>query len=1090
MSQYPNPYGHGQYPGTYPPPPYPYPATGYSAPGQSSDPAQLHRDASQAAYNFNAGHIPGLGIGGTSAADGQRHPALGIESWPQVPPFFMPTQGPPQPRLDSSTVPIQSQSSAAHHVKPGPQSSGQPAPAVAHPTADVDMEEGELSEGQFEDLYEPREYIPATAPPPTSKLPAAHPIADLSQPTSAADTPDGGFYASDEESGDKALNGDEGRDRSASYSPFLSPKEGQSEGPTPQPRTTKPTQDTEVTSKSAAIPPPVVSKDAGASAPQAHEGPGTPFKTVQEAKKEAQKAILRLWPLGVKYQNYLDEGFDEGLIKSLFVDLHLELPKVAPTIPPPSQSKASQPGQDGSQPAKSQLQQTGSSAKGPDAAPEKGGKAEERKDRIARLLAAKAAKGPAPPKPVGTTVSQPKAALPDSQSQSTAPTPQGVTAPKAKAWGDKERLLQQKIAALQKSREAQKASADQIEASITAAATTAGPIIPTGPKAETTSAVSDGPKPAAPQAGVALAGLLSSPNTPQNLVAQRKRPVAADFVDYSSTAVPAKRPFAQMRQESTLIIDVSDESEDEEMDVEMEMESPVDESLPTPSNGLTGQRGPAIRDFPPLTDTLPQRQFSSPAPSVTPPGGRPNNTKRESELDLKEKAIQDMRRRIALAEAKRKVKQQTGGSVTPNQLPLEGKEGRTGHMSNSEGSEKASPQPTSELVSASLPKTDEPTGVDPFQRAQRRGRIMSLEIPRVELSLAEKMKRLEQLRLEQERLQAEIDNSVIEQQKLADELQQLDSTAEESPHTNGQGSAKDSGPLSAPTVEEQRGEELEPDLNEPQTTSTTTGSRVDQSPAEVVVEQPLSPSRASEQPVSDADTLPRDGTEDATDADGTTPMEIDSRASSLEVEERLGSAEDEPAGGLPEQISGAAQPREAVQEIEAEVTGEVHIVPSLGAPSLELTPAQVQEPRITKSTGGLTPYQSPLRYFRAYRFHPQYKDSVTGGLRSLTYSNRIDPERELCPYELTGQQCPDNCEFQHIGSIGAADDQILLELGNSDDYSSEQKGRFIQGLRELLQKFKADKVKDFDTIASGIIRYRSEFLGDNSKVLRLEGVTI
>jgi hypothetical protein len=65
-----------------------------------------------------------------------------------------------------------------------------------------------------------------------------------------------------------------------------------------------------------------------------------------------------------------------------------------------------------------------------------------------------------------------------------------------------------------------------------------------------------------------------------------------------------------------------------------------------------------------------------------------------------------------------------------------------------------------------------------------------------------------------------------------------------------------------------------------------------------------------------------------------------------------------------------------------------------------------------------------------------------------------------------------------------------LELGNSDDYSGEQKSRFIQGLRELLQKFKAQKVKDFDTIARGIIEFRSQFLGDKSKVLRLEGVAI
>lgn len=72
----------------------------------------------------------------------------------------------------------------------------------------------------------------------------------------------------------------------------------------------------------------------------------------------------------------------------------------------------------------------------------------------------------------------------------------------------------------------------------------------------------------------------------------------------------------------------------------------------------------------------------------------------------------------------------------------------------------------------------------------------------------------------------------------------------------------------------------------------------------------------------------------------------------------------------------------------------------------------------------------------------------------------------------------------------ASEDQILVELGRSDDFTGEQKNRFIQGLREVLQGFRANKVKDFDAIARGIIEYRSRFLGDKSRVLHLEGVSI
>lgn len=65
-----------------------------------------------------------------------------------------------------------------------------------------------------------------------------------------------------------------------------------------------------------------------------------------------------------------------------------------------------------------------------------------------------------------------------------------------------------------------------------------------------------------------------------------------------------------------------------------------------------------------------------------------------------------------------------------------------------------------------------------------------------------------------------------------------------------------------------------------------------------------------------------------------------------------------------------------------------------------------------------TPYQSPLKYFRAFRFHPDYMQQVSGGLKSVTYSNKIDPNTELCRYELAGGACNDkSCEFQHFRQL-------------------------------------------------------------------------
>jgi hypothetical protein len=66
----------------------------------------------------------------------------------------------------------------------------------------------------------------------------------------------------------------------------------------------------------------------------------------------------------------------------------------------------------------------------------------------------------------------------------------------------------------------------------------------------------------------------------------------------------------------------------------------------------------------------------------------------------------------------------------------------------------------------------------------------------------------------------------------------------------------------------------------------------------------------------------------------------------------------------------------------------------------------------------LVPYESPLKYFKAFRFHPAYKEWVAGGFRSLTYSHKINANAEFCRYELAGGSCNDkSCDFQHFRDI-------------------------------------------------------------------------
>ncbi|CCU76610.1 hypothetical protein BGHDH14_bghG002813000001001 [Blumeria hordei DH14] len=138
-----------------------------------------------------------------------------------------------------------------------------------------------------------------------------------------------------------------------------------------------------------------------------------------------------------------------------------------------------------------------------------------------------------------------------------------------------------------------------------------------------------------------------------------------------------------------------------------------------------------------------------------------------------------------------------------------------------------------------------------------------------------------------------------------------------------------------------------------------------------------------------------------------------------------------------------------------------------------------------------TPYKSPLRIFRAYRFHPNFKKEVNGGLRSLTYSHRIDANKEFCRFEVAGGVCNDTtCDLQHFKSIILPDDGVMAALGSPDEFKGDRREQFVAGLREVLLGLRLRQVKDFDMIASEIVAHRAKFLGDNSKILALEGITV
>jgi hypothetical protein len=66
-----------------------------------------------------------------------------------------------------------------------------------------------------------------------------------------------------------------------------------------------------------------------------------------------------------------------------------------------------------------------------------------------------------------------------------------------------------------------------------------------------------------------------------------------------------------------------------------------------------------------------------------------------------------------------------------------------------------------------------------------------------------------------------------------------------------------------------------------------------------------------------------------------------------------------------------------------------------------------------------TPYESPLRMFKSYRYHPNFAQDVPGGFMSATFSHQIDPRKSICQYETAGGSCNDKeCPDQHFRDVG------------------------------------------------------------------------
>lgn len=982
------------------------------------------------------------------------------------------------------------------------------------PSQQTDIsEEGEVSEGGLEDAYEPRDA--EIFPTPSYMNRSAQNAAGFSDVLPAS------FPAS--------------RERSGSYSPYLSPQEMDHPAMT---TSVHEGQLNQVTPRASSQTSP---KANGAS----HTIPNLPqVKSVGATRKQAQDAIRRLWTLNVRYQNYVDEGIDETLLGGLFVELGFEIGASGNSkATQSSRERATAPemkakdglGRTDGIPQQAEAEKSAESAPAKDAS-------ESRKDRIARLLAAKNSK------------SNTAAATVSSSS-----TPAPVLAPASKKQSEKSKLLHQKMEALRKARELeargrkrshpdelplQSHQANNNVDNSTATSShdmAANSLQRTSPEHTSGETPSPNGQLPPPIPGLFLSSTPQPPHAVQ--VLNLERPASTSLVD--SNPRPFKRPFGHVRRPRPFLIDVSDDEDDAEMD----LDSPEQRTVPL----ATKEAAPPLlettlsfRSAPSFGDSVAAaQQYSS--PMATPPGASSDNSATRDNLDNMTKKIEAMKKRIAEAEARKKAKESRLDS--PAFPALNNESPSSSFEAIIPSQEIVVPIPSTSIEPQELPRStpslsnsspmapSRSSEASPQSGNERRSRSVaaSERLPLIEARRREQQLKLKLLRAQVENMQREIQKTMEEEEKLRVDVN-ADSDSEETHEEQPPSPSKilsSSSPLTdamdiasmssqsnnvarqsreaTPLEREESQKEQQPGLliahqaehNAVDVQSNTAIEAVDDTRQDVMQNAMSTQDDANSTAtavVEEAQDLVMSEAADSSnhsseeESDSYEPPDVELSSHSKQSSRASTPFSPAPAGldSMPDTSTNslqdsttdfiAAQPITTVQpDIASESGREVDPVSEARATLVSEAPKTA-----------FVPYESPLRYFHAYRFHPEYSQSISGGLRSLTYSNKIDVKQEICPDDLANQSCPrgSKCEYQHFENMQAPDDQILLQLGAHEEFREQEKQQYINGLRNLLTDFRNRKVKDFQTISQGIIDYRAQFLGDRSKILPLGGVKI
>lgn len=410
-----------------------------------------------------------------------------------------------------------------------------------------------------------------------------------------------------------------------------------------------------------------------------------PTKTAAQLRVQAQGALLSLAPHNIRYKELVAEGINPAILKQLYEEVGIRVATPQPTKPaveaPIEKPAISEP----STQAKRQAEATqldkiiALQQPTPSAAQPVSGKPMERKELIAKMLAAKAAKASSlPPTPN---------VVPESQPATTAPSPSITpSSEKSKENGAtmKEKnkaqteLARQRIEALKKQALLKSQQKAQQLSQVSQEEQTLTPLDQSAPAVHHPLPVRPpAPHPSEPAGipGLSLAksapsGELQSSNggpaaiavdsTPLARVNQRKRPRACDFDDTDDVQNKHFQadPYAS-RDSDKLIIHISDDESlygddgGEEMDVDS---TPDQDSAPaTISTPLDIPR-------PPLQRTVSDARASTSTPQAPPRLGD------QDQMRQKNLEIQALHKKIAELEERRKAKLAASRTQSPRNL--------------------------------------------------------------------------------------------------------------------------------------------------------------------------------------------------------------------------------------------------------------------------------------------------------------------------------------------------------------------------------------------------------------------------------------